>query len=154
MATPSKKNMLSTPAGNERAASTVKGAVRYEHVVVLLGQQSKNIDFKKYPTPEEALVVFDKFKVDLIKSSKYDGDFFIEMPSGNLLRKSLIMVLEPILKPSEGIIVRDPWENIVDFLQVPGEENRQIVIKALKSAAEIKTPTAKVQPNWEELGIR
>ncbi len=153
MATSTKKNMLSTPGGNERAASTIKGIVRLESVVLLLGQHSKNIDFKKYPSSEEALIGFDKFKALLIKHSKYDGDFFIEMPSGNLLRKTLIMVLEPITKPSEGIIIRDTWDNIVDFLQVSGEDNRQIVIKALKSAAEIKTPSAKSLPNWEELGI-
>lgn len=149
-----KKSMLTTPGGNSRIASTISGAIRHENVVVLLGRKSQNIDFKKCFDANEAIKNFNEFKILLLEKSKRDLDSFVEMPSGNLLRESMIMALEPITKPREGIIVRDTFDNIVDFLDVAGEENHQIIIKAIRTALENKAPSGKNKTDWVALGIR
>lgn len=148
-----KATMLTTPGGNSRNASTISGAVRHQNVIALLGKKSQNVDFKKLTTEEEAIEIFNEFKISLLEKSKFDLDSFIEMPSGNLLRESQIMALEPITKPRDGIIVRNSSDKIVDFLDVAGAVNHQIIIKAIRTALENKAPSGKSKPDWVALGI-
>ncbi len=146
-----KPGMFETPGGNVRNISSVHGALLCEDVIVLLGADSQNIDFKKYDEASEASTIFNELKDNIKYMAKLAKNSFIELPNGNLVREKQIMAIELITNGYHGFIIRNGDDAIVDFLSLATEEHREIVKVELLKALEPKSVGKKYKPDWSTL---
>lgn len=150
-----KTGFISTPSGVERSMQTIHGALLCEETIVLLGMKAQTIDFKQYDTEAAASNVFVKLVVELKKADVLKGNYFIELPNGNLLRKGQIMAIELITTTFKGFILRNDHDEIVDFVSLPDESKHEIFKIELLKALEVKGLKPKLyQPDWDKLGLR
>lgn len=153
----SKTGFITTPSGVERSILTVHGALLCEDTIILLGDKSQTVDFKKYDTEAGALSVFQKLKPDLKKEGVIKGDHFIELPNGNLLRKEQITAIELITNGYQGFILRNRHDEIIDFVHMPDVDKHEVFKTELLDALTEKVTAKQVkftQPDWEALGLR
>jgi len=150
-----KTGFINTPSGVERSMQTIHGALLCEETIVLLGMKAKTIDFKQYDTETAASSVFAKLVVELKKADVQKGDYFIELPNGNLLRKGQVMAIELISTLYKGFILRNDHDEIVDFVSLPDESQHETFKVELLKALEVKVKKpALYQPDWDKLGLR
>ncbi|CAM3250702.1 hypothetical protein [Moritella viscosa] len=150
-----KTGFINTPSGVERSMQTIHGALLCEETIVLLGMKAKTIDFKQYDTETAASSVFAKLVVELKKADVQKGDYFIELPNGNLLRKGQIMAIELISTLYKGFILRNEYDEIVDFVGLLDESKHETFKVELLKALEVKVKKpALYQPDWDKLGLR
>lgn len=149
MAAKTKKGFFTTPSGDERSIQMVHGALLCEETIVLIGNDSQNIDFQQYDSIEEAGEVFNALIDVLKKGEVVKGNRFIELPNGNLLRKEQIMAIELITNGYEGFILRNEKDQIVDFVVETDADKREIIKAELLKALEEKTGKSRgYQPDW------
>ncbi|MGC3834832.1 hypothetical protein ACPSKX_11435 [Moritella viscosa] len=89
------------------------------------------------------------------KADVQKGDYFIELPNGNLLRKGQIMAIELISTLYKGFILRNEYDEIVDFVGLLDESKHETFKVELLKALEVKVKKpALYQPDWDKLGLR
>lgn len=146
-------HQIKTLGGNSVAIKLLASILRIGDIIALYDKKGRQIDYAKIcdkqgRTEEDAIALIEMVK-DYCKKMK---DPMFQLLNGNFVKCSAIEAVEQHSgRDHKGIVVRGEEDTILDFIEIPAAEARELVANILHDALEAYAAGKFTQPDWAEI---